>query len=232
MINSADLAATLSEIGSVSLNISFVIYLIVYIPQIIHNQKVTNLVQLSLWLHLLLYVSYAFDLLYGFSSHLPWQYKTVSVVGLSLVSIQHAQLTRLFINKPLLFQSIGFVCVFIMMAIVIFCFFICYHGTVNPQTTLVFGSIARFCGFIYCLPQLIKNAYLKTSAAISTPFIYLNLSLALLDTISAWCLDWGWPNKLAAPASIFLMMVMLWQIKHYGSKRPPFQTYAKAGVFQ
>lgn len=204
-----------SWIGSVSLNLSFVLYLVVYIPQILHNQKITNLAQLSLCLHYLLLFSYAFDLLYGFSSHLPWQYKTVSVVGLFLVTVQHIQLIIYFTKKRLLFfVKLGGL-VLLLTGISIAWFFMMMQAQLSSSSTLISGVIARACGLIYCFPQIIKNKRSKTAHAISLKFVYLNLTVAFLDSISAWVLDWGWPNKLAAPINILLMLVLMYQTKRY-----------------
>lgn len=204
-----------SAIGNISLNMSFGLYLIVYIPQIIHNQTSKNLAELSLGLHVLLYLSYSFDLVYGFSSQLPWQYKVVSIVGLSLVMLQHLQLLQFFIHqrKPSLIKfNLAFLILNLML---LYYFFGIAHGEVQAHTTALFGTIARACGLIYCLPQIIKNKYAQSGNAISLYFIYLNLTLAMLDTISSWCLDWGWPNKLASPLNAIMMLIILWQVKKY-----------------
>ena len=86
----------MSYIGAISLNLSFYIYLIVYIPQVLHNKNIAHIKELSVWLHGLLFISCYADLIYGFSSGLPWQYKVVSIVCTVLVSIQHIQLTQYF----------------------------------------------------------------------------------------------------------------------------------------
>ncbi len=208
----------LSWLGQISLNVAFVIYLIVYIPQIIHNQKVTNIAQLSLGLHFLLFSSYFFDLFYGFSSHLPWQYRTVSTVGLLLVTVQHLQLIKFFIYKRLiLLAKLSFA--FLLLSMVgTYYFFIIREGVLDNNTTLIIGTVARICGLIYCIPQIIKNRLSKSSDAINIKFMYINLVLALLDMTSSWCLDWGWPNKLSAPMNVVMMLVMLLQFKRYGDK--------------
>ena len=209
---------TLSWLGHISLNIAFILYLIVYIPQIIHNQKVTNIAQLSLGLHFLLFSSYFFDLFYGFSSHLPWQDKTVSIVGLLLVTVQHLQLIKFFICKRLvLFAKVS--CALLLLSIVgTYYFFIMKDDMLDENTTLIMGTFARICGLIYCIPQIVKNKQSKSSDAINIQFIYLNLVLALLDTTSSWCLNWGWPNKLAAPMNVTMMLMLLLQFKWYEDK--------------
>ena len=221
--------SNLSWIGTISLNISFVLYLLVYIPQIIHNQKVTNLAQLSLSLHFLLFLSYSFDLFYGFSSHLPWQYKTVSTVGLSLVMVQHVQLIKFFSDRQFLFLKKICISILLLNFIGIYYFFIVKQSVLNTNNTLLVGIVARICGLIYCFPQIIKNKISKSANAISLKFIYLNLVVALLDTLSSWSLDWGWPNKLAAPMNIVIMLTMLCQAKKYAYK-PIFPIYNSKGA--
>jgi hypothetical protein len=208
----------LSWVGNFSLNISLVLYFIVYIPQIIHNQKANNIAGLSLWLHGLLYFSYLFDVLYGFASSLPLQYKIVSIAGLLLVIIQHIQLLRYFIHqKSYRLVKIG-ILFFLASFMILYIFFnILSVSYFSLQTVLIFGAIAQVCGLIYCMPQIVKNKYVKSTRAISMYFVYLNLFIAILDTTSAWCLNWGWPNKFAAPVNIFFMLIMLWQHKQYSA---------------
>ena len=79
-------------LGQISLNLSFLMYMFLYLPQLIHNQKQTNLAELSKWMHLTLYLGYSLDLVYGFGNNLPWQYRTVSAIGWVLLTIQHFQL--------------------------------------------------------------------------------------------------------------------------------------------
>ena len=206
-------------LGHASLNISFLLYLVVYIPQVLHNRRLTNIAQLSLVMHFLLYTSYFFDLLYGMASHFQWQYQTVSVVGLSLIILQHFQLTHYFRVTKRFFLMATNLIILTLTLLGLYYFFVSCQRTLNPQTILVIGSIARFCSLTYCLPQLLKNRFLKSAHAISIRFIYLNLTLAILDTISSWCLDWGWPNKLASPLTVFIMVMMKMQIKAYSSRK-------------
>lgn len=205
----------LSIAGNFTLNLSFVLYLIVYIPQILHNQRTAHLNQLSFGLHTLLMMSYSFDLLYGFAYHLPWQYKIVSVVGLFLVTIQHVQLIRFFVNIKSTFRLKLSLLLFISNGILLLFFFIPLQSTLSFSATCIVGIIARACGLIYCLPQIIKNSLSKSATALSVKYLYLNLIVALLDTCSAWCLNWGWPNKLASPCSAMLMLTMLFQVKKF-----------------
>ena len=200
---------TLSMVGAMSLNCSFILYLVVYLPQLMHNRKPEHLANLSLCLHFVLYTAYLLDLFYGFSNHLQWQYKTVSVVSLFLLMIQHVQITRFATKKSVYW---GFLLT--TLALITY-FFKVSGGAFSTGATLIIGYVSRACFLLYAIPQLIKNRRLQSGQAMSVNFIYLNVVLSLLDMISAWCLNWGWPNKLASPVMVLLMMGLLLQTKKY-----------------
>ena len=206
-------------LGAITLNSSFILYLCVYLPQIIHNRTASHLVNLSASMHTILYIGYLLDVFYGFSQQLPWQYKTVSIVGLGLLVIQHLQITQhLEQQKKHLLVSINVFGVLATAAILLY-FFTTMQATFSKETTLVIGYISRGCFLLYTLPQILKNHALKLANTISIRFVYLNLLVSILDMMSAWCLNWGWPNKLAAPFTVTLMLILLAQKKIYG----PFQ---------
>lgn len=200
-------------IGNICLNIAFVLYLFVYLPQIIHNRQTNHIANLSLRMHFTFYIAYLLDLFYGFSNHLPWQYRMVSIIGVTLLTIQHLQLTCFFLNKT---KQLWFNTLFLLAVMTsIFYFFLIQHATYSETTTLVIGYISRTGFLFYTLPQILKNKRLQSTTAISVSFVYLNLILSILDLIAAWCLNWGWPNKLGAPITVGLMFFMLFQTKQY-----------------
>ena len=206
---------TANLVGTISLNLSFVLYLFVYVPQIIHNRNADHLAHLSVSMHGLLYMAYCLDLLYGFSNHLQWQYKTVSVVGLTLLAIQHLQLTGYFWTRQA-WSAVQVHAIFLLITgLAVLYFFLIEHGQVSDTRTQTIGYLSRVCFLLYTLPQIIKNNALKSAQAISLNFLYLNISLSTLDLISAWCLDWGWPNKLGSPITACLMLVLLLQRRLY-----------------
>lgn len=199
-------------IGNISLNISLILYLINYIPQLIHNYRGVHLSKLSIYYHAILYFSVITDLFYGFSMQLPWQYKLVSITFFFYLWIQHWQMR----NTPL-FQKITFMLLSV--------FFICLYMTIflyQDKTILVnLGYASQGAGIIYALPQVIKN--IKSSAALSLSVTYLFFSFfsRFCDNISAYCLSWPLPSKLGAlcSAAIFILLLCQWRIANLSRQR-------------
>ena len=190
------------------------------IPQIIHNQKSRHIGGLSLWLHFLLYVSYSFDMVYGIADQMPLQYRMVSVVGLCLVMMQHIQLLKFHVlRRSYLLVKLGFLFL-VTHAVLYYVFFSKLNTTgFSANSILLLGIVARGCEIIYCVPQIFKNRISRSASAVSRHFIYLSLFVAVLETLSAWCLDWEWPNKVVAPLSMLVMFIILLQHYKYSSKR-------------
>lgn len=199
-------------LGKISLNISFILYLFVYLPQVIHNRKTENILSLSLLMHFMLYISYWLDVMYGYSCNLQWQYKAVSLVGFILLIVQHLQIINHFkkINNVWIVSIHIFI---LVMTLSVLCyFFVAPQLFLNESSTNLIGYLSRILFIIYTLPQIIKNKRNPSSSnAINRYFIYLNLIIAILDTLSAWCLNWGLPNKLSGPIITLFMLTLLIQ---------------------
>ena len=200
-------------IGNVCLNTAFVLYLLVYLPQIIHNHQSNHIANLSLKMHFIFYSAYLLDLFYGFSCHLQWQYRIVSIIGVTLLTVQHLQITHHYWtnNKQKWFNLL-----FLLLAgMSVLYFFTIAHSVYSDPTTLSIGYVSRLGFLMYTLPQIAKNKRLQSTDANSIQFVYLNLTLSVLDLIAAWCLNWGWPNKLGSPIMVCLMVIMLMQTRKY-----------------
>ena len=206
---------TLTFYGMLSLNVSFVLYLLVYFPQVRHNRTLAHIQSLSTGMHVLLFSGYILDLLYGFLSHYPWQYKMVSCVGVVLLLIQHMQLIHLFWKRRA-FIRVGFYLLGLMFAIMGGAYVLLNTEVFVSDQIVFFGLFSRGFFLSYTVPQFLKNKALNSAVALSTSFVILSLAIACLDTISAWALDWGWPNKIGSPISILLTSCLLYQIKKYG----------------
>ncbi len=202
-------------IGAISLNSAFILYLWVFIPQILHNRKPGHLAQLSPGMHGILFASYYLDLIYGFANNLQWQYKCVSIFGLSLLMVQHLQMTRHYhAQRSKLFFYFNMT-IIISTGVSLALFFLSAHATLARHTILTAGYLSRAGFLLYTLPQIIKNRALESASALSIKFIYSSLILSVLDTVSAWCLDWGWPNKLSSPVTLCLMLLLFLQARKY-----------------
>lgn len=212
-----------TTLGNITLNIAFVLYLIVYIPQLRHNKNKHHLAELSISLHMIIMTSFVLDLLYGLLKPLPWQYRAVSIVALGTLSIQQMQLMRLAQQRAqvLLCSALGLFCLSLML-ILILTGIIYFDALSNSSNAIVLiGWVSRIGFLSYILPQIIKNHRMNSAKALSTTFLTISLFLSFLDLTSAWCLDWGWPNKLGTPLTITLTLMLLWQKKRY---TPKFRT--------
>lgn len=202
-------------LGMVSLNIAFVMYLFVFIPQIWHNRHVEHLQNLSPMMHLVLYFGVMFDLFYGFANDFQWQYKAVSIVSLVVLSIQHVQLLQFFYQRAQWRAFFFNLFILLIMISSIYYFLMERHQVLSSWSALTVGYVSRMCYQLYAIPQIIKNIKLQDASAVSRHFLWINTTLLILDTISGWCLDWGWPAKLSPPISLFMMGILLYQRKRF-----------------
>lgn len=200
-------------LGQISLNLSFFIYIILYLPQIIHNQKQANLDGLSTCMHMILYCAYSLDVLYGFTIELPWQYRAVSSVGWFLLNIQHLQLAHHFKQKKKYTITHGYSGLLLTSISLVFYGIQCQPF--SEQSIDLFGYVAQL-GFIGAtIPQIIKTKQIKSAQAINLHYVLFNVLLSLLDLISAWKLEWGWPNKVGSAILLSFMCILLLQNYHY-----------------
>lgn len=210
----------LNFLGNVSLNLSSFLYLILLIPQVIHNRKGKNISGLSLWLHFLLFTSYSLDLVYGIADDMPLQYRVVSVVGLILVITQHFQLLKFHIKQRYyLLIKVGFLFLVTHVFLSYYFFSKLFSIGLTHNTILMLGVIARGCEIVYCIPQIFKNRAAQAANAVSLYFICLNIMLAVLDTIAAWCLDWELPNKVVGPINMMIMFIIIFQYIRYSAPK-------------
>lgn len=194
--------------GNISLNLSFMLYLIVYFPQIVHNQKTEHIAYLSLNMHAALYLGYIIDLLYGFYIALPWQYLMVSSVGCVFLTLQHLQITHYFYRQRQHFFTLGMLGAIILMVCFIIDTLINKHVAILNIDLVQLGWVSQFLFAICFLPQWIKNIQTRTRLALSGYFLALNIITTCLDLCSAWCLNWGWPNKIG-PVFILIFLLLL-----------------------
>ncbi len=200
-------------LGQISLNLSFLIYMFLYLPQIIHNQKQDSLDGLSIGMHITLYLAYFLDLIYGFGTQLPWQYLTVSSIGWLLLNVQHVQLIRYFRQTSYWVGQIVFCFLLLSLSALLV-----YSISQSPFSNLIIlycGYLSQIGFVIAFVPQILKSQRLKSAQSINVIFILLNFLLVALDCISAWQLGWGWPNKLGPLLGILLTGILMLQYRRY-----------------
>lgn len=194
-------------IGKISLNISLVLYLINYVPQIIHNQIRPYLSGMSFYFHYLLLISWISDLIYGIGMHMPWQYRLVSVSGLLYLLIQHIQIKKIIVK----YRSIHYD-TYLLLCVSLIGFICLYFFKHHKSLFISFGYISEIAGWISCFPQIIKNITLASSAlSLSAIYLLLDLFSAFCDNVSAWVLSWPTPSKLGAIFSVIICLMLITQ---------------------
>lgn len=197
-------------IGNIALDFSFVIYLFLYLPQIIYNLRYKRTEGLSFLMHLVLLLGYISDLMYGFGRHMQWQYRLVSLTGLTFLGIQHIQIG--WYQKVTVNYLIATVVIVGWLAYVLYAIF----GTqLSPRDYINAGYIAWLAWVIYILPQLFKNYRLASTVGMSIAFVFMDVLASSSDTISAWCLNWDLPSKLSGPAEAVFGLLLLAQAYYF-----------------
>lgn len=157
-------------------------------------------------MHLLLVSGYLADLIYGIGRHMPIAYIAVTCFGLIGLCVQHYQFHRYAHLSRI--QSISTLCLPLL------CFFAwldLMHTYSTAKITLLdhIGLWSVFAGAIYSVPQIFKNYRLDYNPDLSTLFIWIAIACSGLDIVSAFCLNWDYPNKIGAPLSFALALVLL-----------------------
>jgi len=196
-------------IGMCCLNLSFGIYLVLYLPQLLHNAKYNTFSTMSKLMHFMILQAYACDLSYGLCKHMPWQYITVSSIGSIYLLIQHfqwIQFNQQYNLSNKLFYHLG-IFIFIWPMLLW-----CYYPTNTTQIQIQVW-LSRLLFILHFLPQVIKNHQKNNSSdAISLVYLLLSYSLTILDFISAWCLKWDTANLTGSFIGLILKCCLMYQI--------------------
>lgn len=204
-------------IGKITLNISFLIYLVYFLPQLIHNQKQEGTNQISLMLQLIYFISTCADLCYGFGRNMPWEYKLVSITTYCALITQHWQLRTTYTLKKTSKMQYYALTILSVIVLSIALQQILHLSTWSKETYIICGTISNIGYIIAWLPQILKNHTLKSTTGLSIIFIYLCSSCALLDLISALSLSWDWPSIIGPILIIAATATVIWQ-KYYFNK--------------
>lgn len=199
-------------IGETALNISLVLYIIWFIPQLILTAKRHSTAGLSLGMHSLLMAAYITDFMYGFGRHFPIQYKIVTLFGLSMLMIEHSQFLYYGLKqtKVLLHSLTIFFILFFMAAL-----YFVKVSVLSQATYDALGFLSWICWLAYLWPQLIKNFMKQSTLGCSLFTIWIAMMAGVCDSLSAFLLDWDWPSKLGATIGLLPKAMLLAQGFYY-----------------
>ncbi len=198
-------------LGAFALNLAFILYLIHYFPQLIHNTQNAKLQQVSLHFHGLLGISYLTDLCYGIGMQLPWQYRTVSLIGTICLGIQHCQLMKLH-RQAWIFQGYT-----LLLAVILITFCI---NTFNDSSThffLLMGYVSQITSLIFLLPVIVRNFSQKKAQSLSISYLGLNWLCYGCTLTAAYCLHWPLPSKLGTLFGLLCLSTLMIQTIRYNA---------------
>ena len=193
-------------LGSYSLWTSTALYVLWFLPQLRLSWKRRSTEGLSLGMHLILYSGYLADLIYGFGLHMPVAYRLVTSIGLASLLFQQSQFLRyghlsamqrsLLIIPPIFFVSMYFL---IKLSVPFYS---------QPLFDRI-GLFSVLANCLYTVPQIIKNYRINHNPDLSALFMWVALACNALDIVSAYCLNWDYPNKIGAPLGLLLTALLI-----------------------
>jgi uncharacterized protein with PQ loop repeat len=208
-------------LGHITLNLSLSIYLIWFVPQIILNFKRKNTEGLSMLMFGILCIGYLSDLMYGFGTGMQWQYRTVTIVGLCSLAIQHYQFDRYGLHRSTE-KYTYYALSFLYLAWLSYAIFAIKSGFHSRDFYDFAGMLANMCWFSYMLPQIFKNYFNKSTVGLSIYFVCFAIFLNLCDSTSAWTLGWDYPSKIGPAVTLLGNLTLLFQVIYYGQSRKQF----------
>ncbi len=199
-------------IGQICLNIALVLYLIHFLPQLMHNRCVNYRAQISLHFHGLLSIAYLSDLTFAFGMNMPWQYCLVSSTGVLCLLIQHFQLKKEAQQKTL----------FLSYQIIISLFLLLFFATLLLKLPssffLLMGYVTQAAIWTYTLPQIRKNYISKQGRGLNNLYLGMNLACYGLDVVASMALNWPLPAKLGALFGLGCATILMSQMRFYNKQ--------------
>jgi uncharacterized protein with PQ loop repeat len=197
------------------------IYLVWFIPQVFLNFKRKDTEGLSMLMHGILCIAYLSDLVYGFGLNMQWQYRTVTIVGLCSLSIQHYQFGRYGLHRLAeKYTYLGLNLIFfVLLLYAIYAIKLSFYGRSFYDFA---GMLANACYLSYMLPQTIKNYVNKSTLGLSVYFVFIAIILNICDSTSAWTLGWDYPSKIGPAFSLAGNSILLFQIIYYDKRDKQF----------
>ena len=196
-------------VGNIALNIALSCYLIHYLPQLWHNRNKLYLQKLNLHFHGILCISYLCDLIYGLGVGMPWQYLSVSILGIVFLSIQTGQLMSLHRNNPVFAAYNG------LSLLVLMFFFILMVWPADKNFYIMVGFVEESTAVIFLIPAIYSNWRQKNAQALSIKYLCVNFSYYGFNAIAAHNLDWPLPTKLGTVCGATCLACLILQYRYY-----------------
>ncbi|AEE87341.1 hypothetical protein FNFX1_0955 [Francisella cf. novicida Fx1] len=201
----------MENFGYITLNISLIIYFIIFLPQTIHNQFKHKTFEISLWTHSLMIIANSLDLIYAIGFNMQWQYILVDIILLSFLTIQQLQILNDRREKYIFIHTISiFLYLFLVIVMI-------YFTSLSNQILLWFGSISGVIYNLYWLPQIYKNYRQKQAEGFSIFYLGLSLISIICDINSAIFLGWPLVSVIVSSCLSILVLTQIIQYFYYKS---------------
>ncbi|OIN83014.1 PQ-loop repeat-containing protein [Francisella sp. TX07-6608] len=201
----------MENFGYITLNISLIIYFIIFLPQTIHNQFKHKTFEISLWTHSLMIIANSLDLIYAIGFNMQWQYILVDIILLSFLTIQQLQILNDRREKYIFIHTISIFLYLFLVIVVI------YFTSLSNQILLWFGSISGVIYNLYWLPQIYKNYRQKQAEGFSIFYLGLSLISIICDINSAIFLGWPLVSVIVSSCLFILVLTQIIQYFYYKS---------------
>ncbi|AJI45386.1 PQ-loop repeat-containing protein [Francisella tularensis subsp. novicida] len=201
----------MENFGYITLNISLIIYFIIFLPQTIHNQFKHKTFEISLWTHSLMIIANSLDLIYAIGFNMQWQYILVDIILLSFLTIQQLQILNDRREKYMFIHTISIFLYLFLVIVVI------YFTSLSNQILLWFGSISGVIYNLYWLPQIYKNYRQKQAEGFSIFYLGLSLISIICDINSAIFLGWPLVSVIVSSCLSILVLTQIIQYFYYKS---------------
>lgn len=195
--------------GLIALNLSMVLYSLMYWPQLCHNRNRHHLKQMSFAFHTILFGSVSLDLYYAIGYIGQWQYLVVDLSFWLFLLIQHTQRLRITQNPSIRLQH--HILLFFVLIITLGSLSHMHHPW-SRHFSDTMGWVANL-GYWSCgLPQVIKNQINQQADAISPWYLLIGITASFLDGFCAWALHWGSATRYG-----FIMPIVIKTVLYYQS---------------
>ena len=204
----------METLGHITLNISTVIYIFLFLPQNVHNQLKHSTKHISILTHTLMIFANSFDLIYSIGFSFEWQYIMIDGIFLFFLFMQQLQILNDRRNKKIVIHTL-FIFIFLLTII----FIALNKGLLSKNNLLHLGEISNITYNVYWLPQIYKNFKNKNTDGFSIIYLCLASFTSSCDIISGITLNWPLPTIIGSSFLLFILLLQITQFKYYSKRK-------------